>query len=69
MTKHVLLGQTLTFSGNPFETDWESVTHLNSQGAVLIEGEKIHYVGDDQNLTSANHDAKRVEYGNALILT
>ncbi len=66
MTQHLLLGQTLGFSGNPLG-GWEDVTHHNSTGGVLIADGVIADVGDGAALRAAHPDAAITDYGNALI--
>jgi guanine deaminase len=67
MKQHLLLGQTLHYSGNPLTTDWSDVTHHNSAGGVLINGERIVAVGDGTTLKTQHPQADIVDYGDALI--
>ncbi|MGR3491200.1 MAG: guanine deaminase, partial [Shimia sp.] len=64
MTATILLGQTLTFTGNP-SIEGPGVAHLNSAGAVKIEGGTITAVGDRDTLRDP--DADLVNYGDAVI--
>ncbi len=64
---HLLLGQTLTFSGDPFADDWQNVTKLDTQGAVLVDGAHIIEVGPAERLRAAYPDAKITDYGQDLI--
>ncbi|MDB4187953.1 guanine deaminase [Sulfitobacter sp.] len=66
-TQTLLTGQTLTFSGNPFEMPWEDCVHINSAGAVLLEGAHIRAVGDAAILKTAHPQARIVSYGSDLI--
>ncbi|MEM9436268.1 MAG: guanine deaminase [Pseudomonadota bacterium] len=68
MTKHLLLGQTLTYSGNPFLHPWEEVTHLDSTGAVLVEDGHIATIGAATDLVTEHPDAAVTDYGDKLIL-
>ncbi|MEO0676778.1 MAG: guanine deaminase [Pseudomonadota bacterium] len=68
MTKHLLLGQTLSYSGSPFEAPWEDVTHLNADGAVLVQDGHIAAVGAARDMTAAHPDATVVDYGARLIV-
>ncbi|MEL6914217.1 MAG: guanine deaminase [Pseudomonadota bacterium] len=68
MSKHLLLGQTLRFTGSPFEAPWEDVTELRTDGAVLVEGGRIAAVGAGTALRAAHPDARVVDYGAQLIL-
>ncbi len=67
MTKTLLLGQTLTYSGNPFLNGWEPVTHHRRRGGVLIDGAKIVEVAEADALRAAHPEAKVIDYGNHLI--
>ncbi|WP_296425435.1 guanine deaminase [Yoonia sp.] len=67
MKKHLLLGQTLGFSGDPFINDWADVAHYARHGGVLIEGTKISVVGDGATLRQRHPDAIVTDYGAALI--
>ena len=67
MTKRLLLGQTLAFTGDPLTQDWEDVTRHDSAGAVLIDGEKIAATGPAATLRTAHPDAVVTDYGDALI--
>ena len=67
MTTHLLLGQTLTFSGDPFHAPWDEVAHVNTSGAVLIEGDRIVAVGDAAELRTTHPDADITDYGRDLI--
>lgn len=66
MEKHLLLGQTLAFSGDPLG-GWQDVTHHDSAGGVLIVGERIAAVGSGPALRAAHPDATVTDYGDALI--
>ena len=67
MTQHLLLGQTLHFSGNPLIADWAEVSHHNASGGVLIDGDRIVAVGDRATLKAAYAQAHITDYGQALI--
>lgn len=68
MQKQTLLtGQTLTFRGDPFMGSWEECVHINSAGAVLLEGPRIATVGDANTLKAAHPQAEVVSYGDDLI--
>ena len=67
MSKHLLLGQTLAFTGDPFQADWSEVTRTSSRGGVLIEGNRIAAVGEADDLRRAHPEAEVTDYGNALI--
>ena len=67
MSKHLLLGQTLAFTGDPFQSDWSEVTRVSSRGAVLVEGARIAAVGEADDLRRAHPDAQVTDYGKALI--
>ncbi|ARO15182.1 guanine deaminase [Ketogulonicigenium robustum] len=67
MTKQLLLGQVLSFDGNPFETEWASVARHIRHGGVLVEGGVIRAVGEAGDLRAAHPDARVTDYGAALI--
>jgi len=67
MKHHLILGQTLHFSGNPLIGTWQDVTHHNSAGGVLIVGDRIAAVGDGAALRRAHPQAEVTDYGDALI--
>ncbi|WP_341368776.1 guanine deaminase [Yoonia sp. BS5-3] len=67
MTKQLLLGQTLGFSGNPLTTEWADVTEHDSAGGVLIADGRIAATGNGAALRSAHPDATVTDYGDALI--
>lgn len=69
MTKQLLLGQTLAFSGDPLVGDWADVTHHDSAGGVLIEADRIVAVGGRDSLRKQHPDAKITDYGDALIVS
>ncbi|ADO43336.1 guanine deaminase [Ketogulonicigenium vulgare] len=67
MTKQLLLGQVLSFDGNPFETEWTAVAHHRRRGAVLLEGGVIAAVDEADSLRARHPDAEVTDYGDALI--
>ncbi len=67
MTKQLLLGQTLGFSGNPLIGDWADAVQFDSAGGVLIEGDRITAVGNGQALKTDHPDATVTDYGAQLI--
>ena len=66
MKTHLLLGQTLAFSGDAL-ADWQTATHHDSNGGVLIGDGRIVAVGDRHSLRAAHPDAQVTDYGDALI--
>ena len=67
MTKHILLGHTLAFTGNALSTNWQDCVQTNSAGGVLIADGKISQVGDGATLCAAHPDAQTTQYGDKLI--
>ena len=67
MTKRILLGQTLGFSGNPLAGDWADVVEFDSAGGVLIDGDRIQETGRGEVLKASHPDAEVIDYGDALI--
>ena len=62
----LLLGQVLSFTGDPFEEGEAAARHLE-HGAVLVEGGLIRAVGEAHDLRAAHPGAKVHDYGRALI--
>ena len=62
----LLLGQVLSFAGDPFAEGVDAARHLSS-GAVLVEGGKIAAVGEADALCAAHPQATRHNFGRALI--
>ena len=63
----LLLGQTLGFLADPFETDpWDSITH-HRHGGVLLQDDKILVVDDGDILRAAYPEAEVHDYGTGLI--
>ncbi len=67
MTRFLALAQTLSFIGDPFLEDWQDVTVVEPEGAVLIEDGKVLDVGPASKVRPAAKDATVVDYGKALI--
>ncbi|SEW24585.1 guanine deaminase [Cognatiyoonia koreensis] len=67
MTTQLLLGQTLSFDGDPFIAPWEDVTKHDSAGGVLIKDGVISAVGTGADLRARHPDAMVVDYGDHLI--
>ena len=67
MTKHLLLGQTLGFSGNPLRGNWADTVIFDSAGGVLIEDDRIIAAGNGADLRAKHPDAIIANYGEALI--
>ncbi len=68
MNKSLLLGQTLRFTGNPFQQGWQDATIHDSHGAVLVVGGHIAEVGDRDMLCAAHPTVERHDYGDRLIM-
>ncbi len=66
-TQTLLTGQILTFTGDPLAAPWEDCAHIDSAGAVLLEGTRIAAVGDAAQLRAAHPQARVVSYGDDLI--
>jgi len=64
----LLLGQLLDFTADPFETaPAEAARHL-SRGGVVMRGGQIVEIGPAARLAEAHPQARRVDYGAALLL-
>ena len=68
MSMHLLLGQTLSFTGDPFAEPWEGCVEHHERGGVLIEDGRIRAVGDGAGLWAANPGVPVTDYGRDLIL-
>ncbi|WP_208347547.1 guanine deaminase [Pseudaestuariivita rosea] len=64
----LLLGQTLTFSGDPFHMPIGDACDHNSQGGILIRDGVIAAVDHADTLKSAYPQAEVMDYGRNLIL-
>ncbi|SEQ05355.1 guanine deaminase [Loktanella sp. DSM 29012] len=66
MAEHLLLGQTLQFTGDAL-ADWQAATRHDSAGAVLIRDGRISDVGPAETLRRSYPQAPVIDYGDALI--
>ena len=64
--QHLLLGQTLSFTADPFLAGPESAIH-DSRGGILIEAGKITATGPAAELRAAHPQAQVHDYGSALL--
>ena len=62
----LVLGQVLSFVGNPFEDGPQAARHIQHGGVLLKQG-RIAAVGDAAALRQAHPSAKITDYGAALI--
>jgi guanine deaminase len=67
MRDHLLLGQTLHFTADPFAHDWEGVSHHSTHGAVLVQDGLIAAVGQADDLRRQHPLVEVTDYGNALL--
>jgi len=67
-TAQLLLGQTLTFTADPFHAPVDESTRHERRGAVLVEGNKIIATGTADDLRAAHPQANITDYGAALIM-
>ncbi len=66
--RFVLRGQTLAFSGNPFEVGAEDAVDYRQDGAVVVEGGRIIAVDAATDILKQNPGAPVANYGDALIM-
>ena len=64
--EHLLIGQTLGFTKDPFEAGPEAARH-QSHGAVVLRDGKVAAIGDAAGLRAAHPGAKVHDYGAGLI--
>lgn len=64
----LLLGQTLGFGADPFETPHDEAAKHQSHGAVLIDGGRIAATGTASDLIARYPRADRTDYGDKLIM-
>lgn len=67
MTQHLLLGQTLHFTADPFVAGWETATQHSGRGAVLIHDGVIAAVGQADDLRRLHPGVAITDYGHALL--
>lgn len=65
--QRLLLGATLTYSGNPMQSAWEDAVKIDTEGGVLIEEGRITAVGNGERLRAAHPQAEVTDYPDALI--
>jgi guanine deaminase len=63
----LLLGQVLSFAGDPFAEGPEAARH-RTRGGVLVDGGRIRVVGEADALRAAHPAARVTDYGHGLIL-
>ncbi|WP_300513235.1 guanine deaminase [Aliiroseovarius sp.] len=63
----LILGQVLTFAGNPFHAPIDEVVCHEQRGAVAVEAGRIVEVGPADTLRRAHPQAEVTDYGAALI--
>ena len=66
MTSTLLLGQTLSFDGSPFDTP--DAARINTSGGVLITDGRITALGDGPTLRAAHPTAKVIVHGTDLLM-
>ncbi len=62
----LILGQVLTFTGDPFALGPDAARHI-SHGGVLVDGGRIVAIGDGAALKAAHPRAQITDYGTRLI--
>lgn len=68
MSEHLLLGQTLAFSADPFHVPVEEAARHSSRGGVLIRDGLIASVGEADAMREAHPQARVTDHGAGLIL-
>lgn len=65
--QRLLLGATLSYSGNPMQRAWEDAVKIDTEGGVLIEDGRIAAVGNGERLRADHPQAEVTRYADALI--
>lgn len=65
--QRLLLGATLSYSGNPMQSAWEDAVKIDTEGGVLIEDGRIAAVGNGERLRADHPQAEVTRYADALI--
>jgi len=66
--KHLLIGPTLRFDGDPMIVPWQDVIRIDTNGAVLIEGGMIVAVGSADQLRKNHPQATITPYGDDTLI-
>ncbi|MBB97103.1 MAG: guanine deaminase [Rhodobacteraceae bacterium] len=64
----IVTGQVLHFTANPFHADPATAAHVDSDGALLIEGGRITATGNAPTLRAAHPQVPVYDYGPKLIV-
>jgi len=59
----LIIGPVLRFAGDPLVTPWEDAVWIDTEGAVLVQGDRIGAVGTSAALIKAHPKASQVRYG------
>ncbi|MEO0359434.1 MAG: guanine deaminase, partial [Pseudomonadota bacterium] len=62
------LGQIITFDGDPFQSPWDSVTHVETAGAIAVSEGKIVDIGPYAEVIERHPGATQHDHGTGLIL-
>ena len=65
--QRLLLGATLSYSGNPMQSAWEDAVKIDTEGGVLVEDSRIVAVGNGERLRADHPQAEVTRYADALI--
>lgn len=60
--KTLITGPTLRFDGDPMTGAWQDAVHIDTEGAVVLEGGHIATVGQASALRKARPEAEHVHY-------
>lgn len=67
MTDHLILGQTLQFTGDPFVGRPEDAARIRAQGGILVRDGRIAAVGEAHDLRRAHPQTPVTDHGDGLI--
>ncbi|KAG1713616.1 Guanine deaminase [Nymphon striatum] len=67
MTDHLIIGQTLGFSGDPFVSSPDTAARVSTRGGILVRDGRIAALGEADDLRHAHPNARISDHGNGLI--
>ncbi|MFK7870711.1 MAG: guanine deaminase [Roseobacter sp.] len=65
--KTLLLGQLFLTNGDPLQSPWQDVCHIETAGALLLEDGRIAHVGPADAIRRAHPQVRVIDYADKLI--